>query len=226
MKKVILSLGGSLIIPDNIQVDFLKSFRKLILEKVEVGKEFVIFCGGGMTARRYMHGADAITEMTDEQKDWLGIHSSRLNAQLVRQIFGDSADDNIIIDPTKKVKSKKSIVIGAGWKPGWSTDYDAIQVAVTNRYERVINLSNIKYVYDKDPNEYNDAQPIEEISWEDFRKIVGNEWKPGLSMPFDPIASQLAHEKGIEVVIADGTDLDNLQRILDGNVFVGTRIYS
>ena len=41
-ETIIISLGGSLIVPDNIDIDFLKDFKKLILSQVEKGKKFVI----------------------------------------------------------------------------------------------------------------------------------------------------------------------------------------
>ncbi|HLD21948.1 MAG TPA: UMP kinase, partial [Patescibacteria group bacterium] len=131
----------------------------------------------------------------------------------------------IIIDPTQKIEMNTSVVFGAGWKPGWSTDFDAVQFAIMHDIPRVVNLSNIAYVYDKDPKKFLDAKPIKDITWTEFRKLVGTEWKPGLNMPFDPIASKLAQEHGIEVVIADGTQIENVRAILDNKPFTGTIIH-
>ncbi|MFH1426391.1 MAG: UMP kinase [Candidatus Kerfeldbacteria bacterium] len=225
MKNIVLSLGGSLIVPDEIQAGFLKQFAELIRSRKD-GYRFVIFVGGGSTARKYMEGASEAAQLTDEQRDWLGIHASHLNAHLLKMIFGADAAEKVINDPTQPVAFENLVTVGAGWKPGWSTDYDAVQVAASNGIDRVVNLSNIKYVYDADPKDNPEAKPIMDIAWPEFRKIVGNEWKPGLSMPFDPIAAKLAEEKGIEVVIADGTDIDNIGTILDGKEFSGTLIHS
>lgn len=228
MKKVILSLGGSLIIPDTVRTVFLRQFRNLILSKVEEGYEFVIFAGGGSTARIYQQGLEDIMgeDASNDAKDWVGIYSSWVNARLVLEMFREHAREEIIIDPTVPVQTDKPIVIGGGWKPGWSTDYDAVQVAVNNGYDKVINLSNITYVYDKDPNKFDDAVKITDIAWPAFRKIVGDEWTPGLSMPFDPIASKVAEEHGIEVIVANGQNVENVQAILEGDEFIGTRIHA
>ncbi len=126
--------------------------------------------------------------------DWIGIKASILNAELVKQLFGKMADDKIITDPNVKLNWRKSIYIGAGWKPGRSTDFDAVKIAVLNKVDTVINLSNIDYVYTKDPNKYKSAEKIKEIKWKDFRNIVGNKWDPGLNAPFDPIAAKLAQK--------------------------------
>lgn len=226
MKKVVLSLGGSLIVPEAVQGEFLLQFRKLIESRVH-DTQFVIFTGGGNTARLYQDGLRAALETADDASlDWIGIHSSRLNAQLLKTLFGDKAADEIIEDPTLTVDLNTPVRIGAGWKPGWSTDYDAVAFAAGHSIDRVVNLSNIKYAYDKDPKQFDDAKPIYETTWEQFQKIVGDTWKPGLNMPFDPIASKLASEKGIEVVIADGINLANLENILDDTKFEGTRIHN
>jgi uridylate kinase len=88
--------------------------------------------------------------------------------------------------------------------------------------KRIINLSNIDYAYDRDPREFPDAVKIEQATWEEFRKIVGSEWNPGMSAPFDPIASKMAEEEEMEVAIMNGSDLDNLGQYLDGSEFKGT----
>ena len=62
------------------------------------------------------------------------------------------------------------------------------------------------------------------ISWQNFRKIVGSKWTPGLSKPFDPIASKLAAEVGIKVIIMNGKKLINLEKCLAGKKFQGTVI--
>jgi uridylate kinase len=225
MNQIVLSVGGSLIVPDEIQVNFLSQFRELILKHV-AEYQFVIYAGGGSIARRYMTGASAVTELTPDQLDWLGIHASRLNGQLLRTLFGDQAEAELIVDPTLELQMSKPIQVGAGWKPGWSTDYDAVAVAAANGINRVVNLSNIPYVYDKDPKQHHDAQPIEETTWPEFQKLVGDTWTPGMSAPFDPIAAKLAAEHGIEVIIADGVNIPNVEAILTGQPFAGTRIHA
>lgn len=225
MKKIVLSLGGSLIVPEKVQGHFLHDFKACIESYIDT-MQFVIFTGGGNTARLYQEGVqDALINHDSDSLDWIGIHASRLNAALLQLIFEKNAAREIIEDPTLSVELDTPIRIGAGWKPGWSTDYDAVAFAAGHGISRVVNLSNIAYAYDKDPKQFDDARPIEEIEWADFRSIVGDVWKPGLNMPFDPIASQLAQEKGIEVIIADGTNLSNLVAIIEEKPFTGTRIY-
>lgn len=227
MKKnnsFVLSVGGSLICPDEVDVEFLKKFRALILEKVKEGNKFVIMCGGGKINTRYNEAARKVTEISDTDLDWIGIYASRLNSQLMRTLFGDLTHPEIIIDPTKKVRSKKPIIMGAGYKPGWSTDYDAVMMAKVGGAKTVINLSNIDYAYTDDPRTNPAATPIDRISWKDFRKIVGDEWKPRMNKPFDPIASKLAEKNRIRVIIMNGKNIENFTACLEGKDFIGTVI--
>lgn len=232
MKKetIIISLGGSLIVPDDIDWHFLKRFRQLMVKQIRNGRRFVIITGGGNTARKYQQAADKVTKLTRDDMDWIGIHSTRLNAHLIKTIFRNYAHPRINKNPRTKENLGKhfargeKIMVAAGWRPGWSTDYVATILAERLGAKTVINLSNVRYVYDKDPNKFKDAKKIKEIAWKDFRKIVGNRWDPGLNAPFDPVASRHAQELGLEVIIAEGRNIKNLEKIFKENKFQGTVI--
>lgn len=227
---IIISLGGSLIVPRHIDWKFLKEFREMIISEIRKGKKFVIVTGGGYSAREYKDAASKVTQLTKDDQDWIGIHATRLNAHLIKTIFRKYAHPRINKNPLTKVDITKhfshgeKIMVAAGWRPGWSTDYVATIHAKRFGAKKLINLSNIQYVYDKDPKKFKDAKIIKEISWKDFRHIVGNRWDPGMNLPFDPIASKMAQEIGLKVVIAQGKDLKNLKNILDGEKFIGTVI--
>lgn len=224
MKSIIISLGGSLIVPEEIDVSFLKKLRGLILKHIKKGKKFIIIAGGGKVCRKYQKAASEITKLTKEDIDWLGIHSTRLNAQFLRTIFRKEAKHIVVKNPTKKIAFSEGVLIASGWKPGCSTDYDAVLLAKNFGVKTILNLSNIKYVYTADPKFDKKAKPIKKLSWQEFRKIVGNEWDPGLNAPFDPVASKEAQKFSLRVVIMDGKDLKNLDNFLNGKKFKGTVI--
>lgn len=225
MATYVLSVGGSMIVPNGeIDTRFLKGFRKLIEARVAAGDRFVIITGGGGTARNYLNAAGKVTDLTRDDLDWLGIHATRLNAHLVRTIFRDVARPAIQKNPNTISLGKHKVIIAAGWKPGRSTDDCAVRIARKLEADMVINLSNIDYVYTKDPRKHADAKKIKEITWAEFRKIVGDEWDPGMSAPFDPVASKLAHRSHIPVIVANGKKLKNLEKVFDGLPFAGTRI--
>lgn len=220
---IVISVGGSLIVPDEIDAAWLSSLKELILSYTKKGYKFIIICGGGRTARKYQEVAKKLGS-GNENLDWIGIKTTALNASLVRAIFGREAYKEIIANPTEKINFKEKILIAGGWKPGCSTDYDAVLLAKNFEIKKLINLTNIDYVYNKDPKKYNDAKAIKRISWINFRKIVGNKWIPGLNMPFDPIASKEAEKLKLEVAIINGKKIKNIKNYIDGKDFIGTLI--
>ena len=223
METVIISLGGSLIFPAGIDTKFLEKFKKLILKFIKT-KRFIIVCGGGRICRVYQSAAAKLTKLTDEDIDWLGIHATRLNAHLLRTIFRGYAYPRIIKNPEEKIKLNKPLLITAGYKPGCSTDYDAVLLAKNFGVKTLLNLTDSDYVYDKDPDKYKDAKFLERINWKDYRKISGNNWDPGLNLPFDPIAAKEAQRLNLKVVIMNGKDIGNLENFLKGKEFKGSII--
>ena len=227
MENIVISLGGSLIVPNGgVNTSFLKEFNSFIRQQITAtNRRFFIVCGGGAIARNYQKAAqEVIGKITSDDIDWLGIHATRLNAHLLRTIFRDIAYFRVKKHFNQKDEVKERLMIASGWKPGWSTDYDAILLAQEYGAKIIINLSNITMVYNKDPNRYSDAIPQPKMSWEQFRKLVGNKWDPGMNAPFDPVAAKKAQELGLEVVILRGNDLENLKKYLNKEEFVGTVI--
>jgi uridylate kinase len=223
-KRYIISLGGSLIVPDEIDTKFISGFKKVIESGIKAGEKFLLITGGGRTSRRYSEAAKTLGDLNPDDLDWLGIHSTRLNGHLLRTIFRKHAHRRIITNPMRPEKGNEPVMIAAGYRPGWSTDYVAVLLAKKYKAEAIVNLSNIDYVYDKDPRKYKDAKPIKDISWVDFRKIVGDKWDPGLNLPFDPVASKLAEKMKLRVAILNGKNLPNLRNFLANKKFKGTII--
>jgi len=224
-KTVILSLGGSLIIPGGVvAMDFLRKFRNLIIKLLKRNYRFVIITGGGDINRLYNRAAKEIVRVKDVDLDWLGIAVTKVNAELLRIVFSKEAYPRVIFDPRTRIRTRKKIIVASGWIPGCSSDKDAVLWAENLKADKVFNLSNIDYVYDKDPRKYQGAKPIKSISWHDFRKIIGTKWSPKRSVPFDPIAAELAGRLRLKVVVLNGKNIKNLGKCLEGGKFKGTLI--
>lgn len=228
-ERIVISVGGSLIVPNGgLDTKFLTKLNAFVRNQLAQNprRQFFLVIGGGATARHYRDAGREVVghELAIEDLDWLGIHATRLNAHLIRTIFQDIAHPHIIEHYEIIRKASEPIVVASGWKPGWSTDYCAALLCEDYDVNTVINLSNISKLYDKDPNQFQDAQPISEISWEGFRELVGDEWTPGMHAPFDPIAAKKAQELGIKVVILSGSDFENVEHYLNAKEFVGTVI--
>ena len=184
----------------------------------------MIITGGGKINQRYNEAAKILSSPSGEDLDWIGIAALKLNAELVRVIFGDSAHPQVIADLSSNFDSPKPVIIGSAFKPGSSTDYDAALAAKNLGAKKLVNLSNIDYVYDADPKINPNAKKIEKISWAEYRKLIPPKWTSRLNSPFDPIASKLAEEYNLEVIIMNGKPITSLENYLNGKKFAGTII--
>jgi len=226
MKKfkqtIVISLGGSLISPYDIDVDYLKKFKKIIEKFVKLGFCFVIVTGGGKICRKYNQAARELNnKVKPAELDWLGIKATKVNAELVKVMFGQQAYFKVIDAPEERILESKPIIIAGGWNPGASSDNMAVNLAKAFKAPVVINLSNVEYVYDKDPNKYKGAKPFKSLTWAHYRRLIGAKWDPGANWPFDPIASKLAQKLKLEVVVINGHNLENY---LSNKNFKGTII--
>jgi uridylate kinase len=223
----VISLGGSIVAPDGVDTEFLASFRTMLRERITSNRErFVLVVGGGGPARRYQNAYRELNpNSNNEAADWIGIRATWLNAELVHAIFAPDCTQAVVTNPyDADPATGDTVVVAAGWKPGFSTDFDAVVLAERFGADAVLNLSNIEQVYSADPRIDANATPLEHMSWNEFRQLVGEDWNPGANAPFDPIASRRAAELGLKVIVAAGRNLDNLRRILSHAEYHGTAI--
>ncbi len=102
-------------------------------------------------------------------------------------------------------------------------------VAVSIGADLVIILSDINGLYDKDPHKFSNAKLISEVTEITSEiTVLGGSKGSGLAtggMHTKIQAAKIATEKGIDVVIANGSNPECLYDIADGKQ-VGTRFYA
>jgi uridylate kinase len=227
MKKrlIIISLGGSLIIPNRINLKFLNKFKKIILENLKNYK-FIIICGGGNLAREYISALKKIN-LNKEIQSLAGISATRANARFMSYFFNINPKKGIphkIKNIEKNLKKRKIIFCGAlKYKPKQTSDSTSAEVA---KYFKTnfINLTNVDGLYDKDPSQFKNAKLISKISWENFNQIVQKiKFKPGQHFVLDQSASKIILKNKIKTYII-GENLNNLNNLLKDKKFKGTII--
>ena len=212
---------------------------------VDEGRHLGLIVGGGAPARSYQQAFTAAQEQLTETLelretslaslnylDELGIQATRINGEYLRLLASGLFDPKgrpMVQQPLLRsyddlpaVSQLGRIVVGGGWKPGFSTDYDAVLLAEHVAARRLLCLSNIAQIYDADPAHNPQAKPVANLDWNHYRNMIDREWHPGSSLPFDPVASAHAAKIGLELVFADGRNLDNLACILGDKPFIGT----
>ncbi len=205
-------------LPDAV---YIKKFCNFI-KKLNKNYRFALVVGGGGINTLYNETAKKISRVDNKGLDWIGIYASRLNARLLASVLGKKCHPKIITDPTADLNWKKDFLVGAGWEPGWSTNYVALILAKKIKADMIFTATNIDYIFDKDPREFKDAKPLKKINWQSLREIVGDEWKPRMHVPLDPSAIRFAQKNKMKVINLNGKNLSNLKRAIEGKKFKGT----
>ena len=226
MKTFVVSLGGSVIVPDKVNYDFIKKFKNLI-GRLSKKDRFIIVVGGGGTARKYIRPLQK--EGIDEKRCCLiGIGITRLNARFMANFFGKNIASQSIPSSLKDVKNllmKNNVVFAGGlrFEPDNTSDGTAASVAHYLKVD-LVNMTNVKGLYTKDPRKHKDARFVKEISFNDFYKITSKiKYEAGQHFVLDQHAAKVIREHRIKTVII-GENLKNFENYLKGKGFVGTVI--
>jgi len=227
MKKrvIVLSLGGSLIIPENVDEKYLKEFKKIILKNTKKYK-FIIACGGGSIARKYISALKK-AGFNERFQSLSGISATRMNARFMNYFFKMEPEKGIphTKSTLKKYLKKRDVVFCGAleYNPNQTSDSTAAQIA--RSYKTIfINLTNVKGLYDKNPKKYRNAKFIKEISWKNFdKKANESKYHPGQHFVLDQTASKIILENKIPTYII-GKDMKQLDNILNSRKFTGTLI--
>jgi uridylate kinase len=209
MEFKVLSIGGSILVQDTVDTDFIEKLIELLKTS---DNKFILVVGGGKIARLL---ATANPNLTNDAKDRIGIATTRANAQLlIENLIASGLDVNKTVLTDTDIEEGHNIYIMGGLTPGRTTDDVATQMAIKHGAKTVINLSNIDGVYNKDPK-LPDANFLPKLSWDNFLSMFDTH-APGIHAPFDPVAAKRAKENGLQVIVAN-KDTDNLKKILDGS---------
>jgi uridylate kinase len=226
MKKIIvLSLGGSLIIPDDVNVKYLKDFKKVILKNTKKYK-FVVVCGGGSVARKYISALREIG-INETLQSFSGISATRMNARFMNYFFNQNPEMGIphTMKLLKEYARKYDVVFCGAleYKPNQTSDSTSAEVAKIFKSD-FINLTDVSGLHDKNPKEFKDAKFIPKISWQDFDKMISKiKFKPGQHFVLDQSAAKRIMKYEITTYIL-GKDMKQLDNLLNGKKFKGTII--
>ena len=224
-KTIVLSLGGSLIVPEKVNPKWLEQFKKVI-EKSYNQYKFVVVCGGGFVAREYITILK-YEHKSKKQQSFAGIAATRMNARLMMQLFGSPANSELPIT-MKEVKNmlvkNKAVFCGAlRYAPSQTSDSTAANLASYLKTD-FINITNVSGLYSSNPLKSKNAKFISKISWQNFEKKARSiKYKPGQHFVLDQKAAMLIKKHKIKTYIV-GSNLKNLDNLLNNKHFRGTVI--
>lgn len=226
MDKVVVSIGGSILIPDKDDSSYIRELSALLRELVQ-DFQIVVICGGGKISRYYANTGRELGGDTF-QLDELGIMITRANAGLLRIALGDLRVEELPLDAERAaaLSAPGNVVVMGGTVPGHTTDAVSSMVAKALGADRIVNATSVNAVYSEDPRHNPDAERYTDMTIDQLAGIVYSEHGAGKSSVFDPLGIRIAKENAIDIVIVDGRDLGELANAIRGQGFRGTLVRS
>jgi len=225
MEKVVISIGGSVLIPEKEDFEYIKSLASMLIDLSSKHKLFVVV-GGGRIARYYIEigrklGAD------ESYLDDMGIEVTRLNARLLISALGEHAYHIPARNFDEAIHESKThdIVVMGGTHPGHTTDGVAAMLGERVKADRLVNATSVDGVYTSDPKKNKRARRIERMSYQELIRIAQRgKGKAGPSIVFDPLGASLVARSKVPLLVVDGRDLSSLKKAIMGKKFRGTKV--
>ncbi|MCI0503090.1 UMP kinase [Candidatus Micrarchaeota archaeon] len=223
---VVLSIGGSSIIPDGKpDLAFLRALSTLIKRSKN---SFGILCGGGTVARLYANAARELGA-GEYEADSIAIRSTRQNAALLIAALESAGIDvhGRVIDDfefAKEPARKNKAVVMGGTIPGITTDTDSVLLAEAIGAKRLVNVSNVDAIYDSDPRKNPNAKRYAKMGYEELIALASSSDKrmAGTNFVFDLLACKLIARSKIETHFVSYKKMEDLEAAIEGKKHGGT----
>lgn len=221
--KIVIAIGGSILLKEYDSEKFKKYSE--ILKNLTIQHELFVVVGGGKPARDYINIVRDLGA-GEAQCDNIGIEITRINAKLLLSALGSAAYQRVPTNFQEALEFSASgkIIVMGGTEPAHSTDAVSAILAEYINADKLINLTSVDGMYTKDPNKYDDAELISEITATELLEFLsGKDIKAGTYEFFDTTAVQMIKRSSLETVITNGYEPENLIKAINGEN-VGTKV--
>ncbi|MCL4315200.1 MAG: UMP kinase [Candidatus Thermoplasmatota archaeon] len=224
MKVFVISLGGSVVTEDPLDMKFIGTFGRMI-SSMPKDLKFGIVIGGGKLARSYIK---ALREsgVNENILDEVGINATRMNALAVSTFIEDSNTKipTTVNEAAEMMRIYRCVVMG-GTEPGHTTDTVSALLAERTGAKVLINGTSVTGVYERDPRKYRNAKQIRKLSYDEAIKMsMEGSLGAGPSVFMDVTSLAIAKRSGIRIEVIHGKDLDQYRKIIAGEEHTGTSI--
>ncbi|TAJ44458.1 UMP kinase [Methanofollis fontis] len=222
MKKMVLSLGGSILVP-SLEAHTVSEYAAVLIQMALRGQVYVVVGGGG-EARRYI-GAARSLGINEAASDEIGIMVTRINATLLVYALGDAAYPAVAESyrQAKEFGESGKIVVMGGVTPGQTTDAVSAVLAETVGADLIINGTSVDGIYSADPKADPEAQRYDRMSAQDLLSIISAaRLDAGSNTVIDIVAAKIVERSGIPLLVVDGRNPENLSKAVCEGTFSGT----
>ena len=220
-KAIVIKFSGKVFGVENIKI--LKDYARFLV-KLSKTHQPIVVAGGGKIARHFI--SHARSSGADESTlDELGIEISRLNAKLLIYALKNKAYPH---PPTSLKEAKNAvdsglIVVAGGLHPGQSTNGTAALIAEKVKAEQFLNATDVKGIYDSDPNKSKKAKLFKTIELKKLRgMLVKEDSVAGGYDLMDIVALKIIERSKIKTRVIQ-SDIKTLEKAVKG-LAVGTEI--
>ncbi|MEM0156315.1 MAG: UMP kinase [Thermoplasmataceae archaeon] len=224
MESLVISLGGSIVYGDSLNMNFLKKFSEVI-EKLETYDRIGIVVGGGRLARMYI-GELKKFNVNDNVLDEIGINATRMNA-LAAASFLTNVNTKIpttVNDAAELSHFYRHVVMG-GTEPGHTTDTVSVLLAERIGAREVINATSVDGVYSSDPKKIPDARKFRKLDYDKAIELsIYASIGAGPNVFMDITSLNIAKRSGIRIHVVNGLNLEVYGTIARGADHDGTVI--
>jgi len=225
MEKVVVSLGGSVLVPGDDDAAHIRRLAALLRELSSTVRIFAV-TGGGRISRYYIETGRALG-LAERSLDELGIEVTRMNARLLGAALQgrSNREPATTYSEAARLSRRFPIVVMAGTRPGHTTDRVSASLARLVRARRIVNATSVDGVYTADPKADPNARRIERMNFEELVELTG-EGHPaaGPSIVFDPVAAHVLARDRIPLCVVQGRDLGAVRDAILGRPFHGTLV--
>jgi len=197
-----------------------QEIKQLVDNDIEVG----IVIGGGNIIRGVTAAQDGLIRRTSG--DYMGMLATVINAVAMQEAlehFGVSArmqsaiemkeigESFIVRKAIRHLEKGRVVIFAAGTgNPFFTTDTAATLRATEICADMLIKATKVDGVYNKDPNKFDDAQKLNEISYDDALKDH--------IKVMDDTAIALAKDNNLPIVVTNMFETGNIKAIVGGDM--------
>ena len=225
-KRVLVKFSGEALAGESgygIDTSILQFIANEIKGLVDSGIEVAIVVGGGNIIRGVTAAQDGIIKRTSG--DYMGmlatvingvaiqeaLESIGLEARLQTAIDMHEIGEPYIVRKARRHLEKGRVVVFAGGtgNPYFTTDTAATLRANEIEADFLIKATKVDGVYDKDPNKFDDAKKLDELTYD--RALTEH------IKVMDDTAIALAKDNNMPIIVCDMFKKDNLISIINGD---------
>ena len=229
-KRILLKLSGEALAgtkKTGINFERVLEFANEISEVAKLGVDIGIVVGGG----NFWRGR-ANLHMDRCTADHIGMLATTMNALALQDAFTQVgypsrvqtgiemrqiAEFYIKNRAVRHLEKGRIVIFGCGTgSPFFSTDTAAALRSAEINADVLLKATNVDGIYDKDPNKYDDAKKIKELTYIDVLNKKIN--------VMDSTSTTLCMDNNITIIVFDINKKDNLKKIVEGKK-IGTIVY-